>query len=485
MKKTLFLLFCTATCLAQESYTRKNFDYPKLKVSTENCSEATNNQLNTAFEAIEQNNSSKAVQISEKLFKAYDCPEAHEAYAVSLFRSGEVIEGVELIEAAIEKFGSNPQLIKRKSLLLLELFENGTGQRNIDGNAVYKAKNEKLNYDEEKFKIENLNTALNDLIYLTETFEDTQEEIYIIGKIYQSKNEFEKSNEQFLKIVEIPEFKSEVVFNIAENYIGLKNYTLAEEYLLKLLESYPNEPQLLSKFSELYQLAGETSKSELFNKKRYFHQLVPSFCEMEFSEKNLETISFFNDQSNDYKSKINKLKEIEKNESQNFTIETCIAILNIHANHGNGLEDDAAKMLTKIGIPSLDKVHQLFNARVSTCTITNLAEIMASLKDESSWQVMADYIPQIANMPSTLIPPNVPEYLIKFNEERGLREILKIVKPMVTKDTQNDAMTQLSFMNEYIYFSPLEKISFKKIEAICKDLGYDKNELNELKKTLK
>lgn len=485
MKQFLFFLLFASTCFGQETYTRKKFDYENLKASTEQCSEEINNQLKEAIMAVNENRSSKAVEISEKLFKNNDCPETYETYAVSLFRSGEVIKGVELLEKAIEKFGSNPQLIKNKSLLLLELFENGTGQKNIDGNSVYKAKDEQLNYDEEKFKAENLDAALNDLTFLASNFENRFEEMYIIGKIYQLKKEFEKSNVQFQKIAEIPELKAEVLFNIAENNIGLKNYKSAEENLLKLLELYPNESQLLSKLSELYKLSGDTTKSELFNKKRYFHQLVPSFCEMEFSEKNLETISFFNDQSKDYKSKINKLKEIEKNESQNFTIETCIAILNIHANHGNGLEEDATNLLTKIGKPSLEKVHKLFHSKVSTCTLTNLAEIMASIKDESSWQIMADYLPQIANMPSTLIPPNIPKYLVQFNEERGAREILKTVRPMLSEEMPDDAMAQLSFMGRYIYFDPLEKISFKKIETICKELGYTEKELKELKKTLK
>lgn len=482
MKKFLFFLFLSTVSYGQGAYTRKKFDYQNLKVSTEECSDAIKSQLNEAYVALNQNKSAKAVEISQKVFKSNDCPESHETYALSLFRSGEVIKGIEFLETAIEKFGKNAQLIKRKSLLLLELYENGTGQRNIDGNSVYKAKS--LDYDDDEFKAENLNTALNDLLYLVNSYEDQHEEIYTIGKIYQLKKEFEKSNIQFQKIVDVPEFKDQALFNIAENHLGLKNYPLAEEYFLKLLESYPNEPQLLSKLSELYESSGDKAKGELFNKKRYFHKLVPSFCEMEFSEKNLETINYFNDESKDYKSKLNKLKEIEKNETQIFTIETCIAVLNIHANHSNGLEDDATNLLIKIGKPSLDKVHKLFNSRVSTCTVTNLAKVMATTKDESSWEVLTNYLPRIAKMPSTLIPPNVPKYIVLFNEEKGLREILKIVKPMLSEEMPDDAMAQLSFMNRHIYFDPLEKISFKKIETICKELGYNEKEIKEIKKRL-
>ncbi|MGH2665528.1 tetratricopeptide repeat protein [Flavobacterium sp.] len=484
MKKTLFLFFLTTACFSQETYTRKHFIYTNLKASTEECSDEIKKNLNEAYKEINENRSAKAVEIAENLFKNNNCPETYDTYALSLFRSGEVIKGVELLETAIEKFGSNPLLIKRRSLLLLELIENGIGQKNIDGNTVYTSKDKSLNYNEEKFKAENLETALEDLNYLADNFKDRFDEIYTIGKVYQLQKEFEKSNVQFQKIVEIPEMKDQALFNMAENYLELKNYNSAEENLLKLLKSYPKEPQLLAKLSELYKLNGDTAKSELLNKQRYFHQLVPGFCEMEFSEKNLEIIDFFKSSHNNYKTKLEKLKEIEKNESQKFTIETCITILNIHTNHGNGLEEGAVKLLIKIGKPALDEVHKLFGTNVSTCTITNLAEIMATLKDESSWQIMADYVPNIAKMPATLIPPDVPKYLVKFNEERGLKELLKIIQPLLSEETPDDAMGQLSFMTRYIYYEPLKKISFKKIESICKEIGYNEKEIKQIKKSL-
>ncbi len=66
----------------------------------------------------------------------------------------------------------------------------------------------------------------------------------------------------------------------------------------------------------------------------------------------------------------------------------------------------------------------LFESNISTCTITNLADIMATVKDEKSWELLKRYLPEIAHMPMTTLPPSIPEKMIKFNEDKGIKEIL-------------------------------------------------------------
>ena len=470
---------------AQETYKRKDFDYSKMNDSGIKCSNEFNEKLNDAIIAANNNNSKKSVEISEKLFNENKCIESYRTYGSCLFKNGQLIKGIDILEAGIEKYGANPELIMSKSSLLLELYEYGISQVNVDGNSIYLAKDKQLNYNEEEFKNENLNIALKDLLYLVNNYQNLNAEKFTIAKIYQIKKDYEKSNQYFETLLADKELADQANFNLAQNQIELKDYKRAEENLNGLLTKYPKEPQLLSKISELYKLNGETEKSKLFNKKRYFNQLVPRFCNIDFSEKNLEIVNFFNDEQKDYKSKLKKLQDIEKTENKEFVIDICIIILNIHSNHSNGLEEDAAKILNKIGKPSLEKVHKLFHSNISTCTVTNLASIMASIKDESSWQILVDYIPYIAKMPTTLIPPNVPKYLVKFDEQKGIKEILKVIKPMLSEETSDDAMAQLSFMNRYIYFEPLEKINFKTIELICKELGYSNSEIAQLKEKLK
>ncbi len=49
---------------------------------------------------------------------------------------------------------------------------------------------------------------------------------------------------------------------------------------------------------------------------------------------------------------------------------------------------------------------------------------MATVKDEKSWELLKRYLPEIAHMPMTTLPPSIPEKMIKFNEDKGIKEIL-------------------------------------------------------------
>ncbi|WP_169630223.1 tetratricopeptide repeat protein [Flavobacterium humi] len=396
------------------------------------------------------------------------------------------MDGLNIIESGIDMFGSVPELIKGRYQLSLELYQNGIGKKNIDGNSIYLSQNEKLKFDDTQFKEENLKSALADLEYLTHKFPDSNEELFIIAKIHQLKGAFEKSNQAFEKLSALDEFNDEATFNIATNYVQLKKYDEAEKYLMKLLSKYPKEPQILNKLSELYELSGNKIKQDEFNKKAIFNNHVPYFSNIEYNDKNFEVVTFFSSEQNDAKAKLSKLDKIQKSESEDYTIDICLTILKIHTNHGNGVEEKATEILAKIGKPALEKTHKLFNTDVSTCTITNLSEIMSKVKDESSWQILVEYLPKIAHMPMTMMPPNVPEEIIRFNEEKGAKEVLKVVKKLLNKENTDseDPMAQLAGFSDYIYYSPLKKISKQKLKKYTAELNFTEEEIKKLNEKL-
>ena len=162
-------------------------------------------------------------------------------------------------------------------------------------------------------------------------------------------------------------------------------------------------------------------------------------------------------------------------------------ILKLHANHGNGLEDDASNMLSQIGLPSIEKTHKLFRSNISTCTITYLADVMAHVKDSASWELLVAFLPTIANMPMTLIAPSVPEKLLLFNERTGLVEILKVIKPLLSENQDNsaDPMSQLGSFNQFVYYYPLKKLKQKEVLSVAKVLNYTDSELEKLKEKIK
>jgi tetratricopeptide (TPR) repeat protein len=483
--KVLFILTFLPVIIFSQKLTRNVFEYDKLK--TENfveCDENIKIELENVFIAIQENNSSDAVQIAKKMYtKKMDCYQIFEAYGYALFRNGEWFEGVDIIEKGIEKFGSVPELIKRKSEMSLEMAQLGTGQKNIDGNSVFKANS--LKYDEEQFKEENFKSALVDLEYLMTNYKRA-EEIFYVAKIQQLLKNYDKSTEIFKTLLNDEEYKNACTFNIADNYIAQNKVTEAEIELNKLLAETPKESQIYEKLSEIYDRKKDKIKSEEFRNKAIYYETVPPFLNLEYSKINFDLLKFFGTDENKSEKKIKKLNEILKQNNQDYTIDVCLIILKLHANHGNGIEEKATEILSKIGKPAIEKVNKLFQTDVSTCTITNLADIMATVKDEKSWELMKQYLPSIANMPMTLIPPNLPEKMLQFDEDKGITEILKVVKPLLNKAIKNvDPMAELSSFGQYVYYSPLGKISKEKLKKIATELNYSDKEFEQLEIKIK
>lgn len=480
----LTLLFIVTNTYSQE-YKRNSFDYEKLKMDTiAVCDDSVLTELTKSFKALDENNSKEAVRIAKAIYiQNTNCPQVFEVYGYSVFRSGEWFEGIEIIENGINKFGKIPELIKRKSEMSLEMAELGTGQKNIDGNSVYRANS--IKYDEEQFKTENLKSALNDLEFLIKEY-NRNDEIFYAAKIHQLLQNYDKSNAAFNSLLTDEKYKYGALFNIAENLIQEKKYSQAEIELNKLLLELPKEIQVYEKLSELSELNGDKIKSKEFKNKSVFYQNVPELTNLDYSKDNYELLIFFGSNENKADKKIKKLNEIVKSNNQEYTIDVCLMILKLHNNHGNGVEEKATEILEKIGKPSIEKVNSLFQSNVSTCTITNLSDIMAVVKDEKSWELLKSYLPYIATMPTTLLPPNVPEKMIQFDEEKGTIEILKVVKNLLSTELkrEND-LDELNGFGQYVYYTPLKSINKNKLKKIAIELNYTDSEYKLLEEKIK
>lgn len=482
MKKffLLFVLFSATSTFAQK-YSRRHFDYKKLKLDTVTiCDNVILAQLEKVFTAIDGNNSAAAVRIAKGVFENNaPCPQIFEVYGIALFRSGEWFAGVDMIEKGIDKFGRIPELIKRRSTMSLEMADLGTGQKNIDGNSVYKAN--AMKYKEDQFKQENLKSALNDLLFLEQNYQRT-EEIFIIGKVYQLLKEYKESTVFLEKLSSDEEYKVVSQYTIAENYIALKQYSAAEQIIQSLQKKLPNNAQLYSTLADIKSLTGDTLAAKALHQKATFYNIVPDFFEVAYSPDYYNQIVLFGDDKKATKEKLDLLESVYKQGDNEKTIQLCLVILKMHTNHGNGVEERATEILAQIGKPCLDKVHKLFQTDVSTCTITNLAEIMATVKDTSSWSYLKGYLPYIAQMPSTLIPPAVPAMAIKYNEDEGVEEILKVIQPLLEQPKNSEVFGGFSM---FAYYTPLAKIDWTKVKSIATRLQYTPEQLKKLEDELK
>lgn len=479
------LMACTTFFSYGQKFKRVTFNYEKLK--TENfggCEDSINLLLDKSYTEIQQNNSAAAVKSAQSVYdRKKDCYEVYDATGYALFRNGQWLEGVDIIEAGIKKFGSVPPLIERRYKMSIEMAQLGTGRKEVDGNTVFSKANA-LKYDEEQFIAANFRSALLDLHYLIKTY-NREEEIYYAAKIHQILKEYDQSNTYFRKLLNNEAFGLDASFNLSDNYLSQNKLAEAENELEQLLKTHVKEGVIYEKLAEVYEKKGDQTKAEEYRKKAVYYKNVPDFLSLDYSSENYDLLLFFGTNKHSSGEKLSKLQAISEAGNPDYTTDVCLMILKLHANHGNGVEEQATQLLSQIGKPCIEKVNTLFGYEVSTCTITNLAEVMASAKEESSWELMKAYLPTIANMPVTLTPPDLPAMMLLFDEDRGMKEILLVVKPLLTAKKEpkssSNPLAELSGFGQYVYYYPLEKIDPEKLNKTAKELGYSDEELNLLK----
>lgn len=481
MRKSL-CLFVTAVALTMQAqtFTRRTFDYRSLEKNTAACTDAIRLDLDAALTAIQQNNSAQAVSLSKSVYDAdKSCPDIYAVYGESLFRNGRLLEGIGIIDDGIDKFGSDANLIRIRYVLGIELYEVGTGRKNIDGNAVYNAGN-KLPYEEGQFKSENLKSAQHDLEYLNEKFPDSAGQAYTLGRIYTITGEPQKARAVFEKLKANKTYHYGAVINIADILIEDKAYDAAIAELEAVIATDPKGTHAYKRLSEAYKAKGDGVRAEEFRRMALFYENVPDFTDLGYTPTNYDLLVLFADDRPE-KEKFDKLNEIVKAGNIPFTTDTCLMILKLHANHGNGLEEEAARQLAKIGKPAIEKVHRLFTDNISTCTVSSLAEIMATVKDEKSWRVMADYLPYMATMPMTIIPPDVPTQIIRYDNRRGAKEVLRIVRTLLEKERNDEEVT----FSAYAFYGAIKEVKPRQLVKMAREIGYTDEEIAALESKLK
>ncbi len=485
MRKYFYILILSLNYQVSfaQDYERKIFDYHLMNNTDSTfCKESDNVKLGEVLLLIENLQSEKSAILAKEIFeKSEKCPLIFDTYSWALFRSGKWIEAMTIIDSAITIYGSNPDLIFRRGGMNLEMAELGVGIRNIDGNSVYLAKNKKLNFDDSIFKKQNYLAALSDFKYLSDTYQDRFHETMLTGYIFQVLGNFKESTYYLSKLLEIEEYADNAFFLIVDNYIGEKDYSKAESILFDLNKKYPRSSDVQNKFSQLYEIIGDSDKLRISLLKAQYYSWVPEYCDLDYSTENYKTIQFFID-DNSTNQKLKKIKYLKKQDEKR-AVEVFIAILNSHANHGNGIEEEIEKSLIEIGDSVVPKVILLMQNAPSTCTVTIAASVLAELKDPRGWQPMVDYLPRMKNIPITLIPPEIPAQIIKFDKEKGLIALLTWIKEQIDSDTANsdNPLDELgSMFASFSIYSPLSEYKKEEIRKAALNLKYTDKQIDKL-----
>ena len=250
MYKKLLFFFALAPILGNaQEFKRRQFEYNPTKIDTISmCSEPVLKQLDEAFSLLEQSKSKNSLEILQTISpKAADCPEFYEVKGFSLFRNGDWLKGIETIETGIEKYGSQPDLIKRKAEMSLEMGELGINKQVIDGKIV---DNSNLKFDDAQFKTENFKSALTDLEYLAKNF-NVDEDYFYIAKIHQILKNYNESNAILRRLLENKDFKDDARFNLVDNLIQINQLDEAEKEINIMIKAFPEEAILKDVLAEI------------------------------------------------------------------------------------------------------------------------------------------------------------------------------------------------------------------------------------------
>lgn len=474
MKRFLFFFAFVCSVSAQQHRFRV-FDYAALPARPDvECSQDQEAQLRLAEQRIASNRSEEGLRLARSVFDGgARCLTSYSVYANALFRNGQWDEGAALIDQGIDTYGSDAQLIKNRALFALEMAELGTGQRHIDGNAVYKpgaAENDSL------FRLENYRVALHDLSYLSQTYGEV-EDTYYKAKLQQRLGDLEGSNATLATLSAHPDMGTSVRYEMASNQLALGQTGKAEAETTALLAEHPREPMLYDLLARIREVRGDEAGREEARRRKLYYSNLPDRSEMAYSEANYEMLRTFAEEGRSTEEKLRLLDELLKKGDAGRTVDVCLMVLRLHANHGNGVEEKAAAILSKIGKPAIGKVNALFGENISTCTVTYLAEVMAEVKDPASWELLVAYLDYIPDMPMTLMTPAIPEMLVRFDRKKGLAEVLRVVRPMLTRQEEENALPSFG---DYVFYVPIKEHR-KEALKMAAGMGYSKDELTALR----
>jgi len=480
---------CLAPGAFGADFTRTRFEYETMpKKPYQACDPVQLKNVRLALRQVDQLQSRQGLATAKEAYsQAKKCPEVSDAYAWCLFRSGEWLEGINVIDEAIRTFGSYPALIKRRGYMGWEMGDLGITRKVVDGNTIPVLKDKGLPFDDKQFKEENYRIALQDFLFLTSTQPEPYDETFIVGYLYHRLGDYEKSNRFFEKLVGLDKYRLNAVIAMTNNYIVTKQYGLAEKALLSLEAKYSKSAEVYRQLSFVYWESGATTRGREFQRRAAFFQWVPPFTDLTYSDQNYQMIAFLV-QNNPTEAKLRELEGITRGLDRDSAIDVCITVLATHANAGNGLEEKAVQELVRFGKQSVPKVIQLLRMNnVSTFTTTSAAEVLSVLKDERGWQPLVDSLAYMAKLSGATAPPAVPDKIVAFDRDRGLKVLLPVLREMMRADREGDDSVNPSdiFGRTLIYqafYHPLKQVEKADLIKIAREAGYTDKEIAVLSK---
>ena len=433
-------------------------DYTKMpEKGYQTCSATDQTTVENIYYYIEANKSKKAVELTKNLNRTDSlCPEGYEAVAWALFRHGQWEKALPFVDKGIGQHGSHPNLVSIRGYMNFEMAETGPVRREVDGNTVLN-----MNYlmqedlDEGAFRSSTYHAALNDLEYIITNHLDREYETYLVGVIHQRLGNFSESNRYLSRLEHNREYSDEVRFMKVINYIDIQDYRKAETLLEELEALDPMETKLHEQYVELYKRLGKVELVMEHQKKMDFSRWVPSFVDLPYSETNYQDLHFLitstdEGQGMDVRTVKRAIRALSRTDQERAT-KLLVSVLYAARYPDHPAVAPAMEELEEIGASAVPMLIDLLRQECpSTLPATWSATILANNGDPRGWNAMVECLPNLDDIPFSVVPPPVPECMVRLDQTRALPILLK-------------RLTEPSLSHRYHYLYPLKLVTESRI----------------------
>lgn len=472
--------------LFAQNYHRDRPEYEKMEEkAAQECSESEMGAFDEVYGLIDNLKSDAALEKAQELAGELDhCFQADLVLAEALFNAGKRLEAVDLIDSLLARVGPRGEVIYLRGEFALEMGHTGPSSFNKDGSTIYQPSSKGLPYEEAQFKMENFQSALHDFDWLIRNFDNSVREIGICAYLAKELDDIDRSNSYLEILIANPDYADQALEMMIDNYLSANRLKDAEQLLNLQLEKDPRSAKLNALAFKLYNNQGDEAKALEYRQKAEFYDWIGAFNPLPWSENARETLVYFmGEASGDEKKK--RLKAVKK-EFGTDAGGIYAAVLNLHANHGNGVEELASELLAGEGNTAVPLAINLMQYGNSTCTHANAAFALAEIGDDRAWEPMTAYLERIHNMPMTLIPPDIPGALVKFDADRALPELLKFASAEYRNEIyDNPDGLSLNFSRNAVFSAIENNYSIDKIKDKASEMGMEQAELDWILEKIK
>lgn len=379
--------------------------------------------------------------LEERLREIKDDNEARIFLSKLYDYSGNVSGAIKLLRDGLRGGKSDLEIYKVLGELHTRLVDDGPNVTRKNGTVSYGPS--KLGVDEDKFKAEHSQYAINGYESALKIDPTNSHFLYELARLLSNMKKYQRATDIAKTLIKQNADNTEYHLFLALLYLKQGNRNLSLEPIKKGLALSPRSTKAHMLMARYY----EDEDKEQFDKHlelANFYKWQPSFVKIPYSEKNYETFLYVSGMAaKNYESreafgkKRGSVIENLLKEESDVSLSFLAALCHHHADHG-GYENLAFQALEKHSEKGIPLLMELLENACSICTIRLSAEALARLKvveavDVLLWQLPRDVRPMWF--------ANVAECLAEIGDKRAVPALIRLADvPHEQQPIKDDTM---------------------------------------------